>query len=134
MNIAKINININKMLSSHLYMLNKSNKIYPQLLESNTELSDTDSISSNNSSNNSNSNDYSNSFNYKNKKVQISETIKFTGGYTSNLTRNTPFIDFLIKKRIASCKLGPSTHIAAFIPELGKKQYLIRPNRKDRYW
>jgi hypothetical protein len=127
MNIAKINININKMLSSHLYMLNKSNKIYPQLLENNTELSDTDSISSNSS-------DTLDSLNFKNKKVQIPETIKFTGGYTSNLTRNTPFIDFLIKKRIASCKLGPSTHIAAFIPELGKKQYLIRPNRKDRYW
>ena len=37
-------------------------------------------------------------------------------GKTSNLTKETPFISFLIDKRIKFCHLGASSHIAAFIP------------------
>ncbi len=39
-----------------------------------------------------------------------------TIGKTSNLTKETPFISFLIDKRIKFCHLGASSHIAAFIP------------------
>lgn len=37
-------------------------------------------------------------------------------GYTSNLSKDTPFIRFLIDKRINFCQLGASSHIAAFVP------------------
>ncbi len=37
-------------------------------------------------------------------------------GYTSNLSRDTPFIKFLIDKRINFCQLGNSSHIAALVP------------------
>lgn len=37
-------------------------------------------------------------------------------GQTSNLTKETPFIKYLINKRIKFCQLGASSHIAAFIP------------------
>ena len=37
-------------------------------------------------------------------------------GYTSNLTKDTPFIKFLIDRRINFCQLGASSHIAAFVP------------------
>ena len=37
-------------------------------------------------------------------------------GYTSNLSKNTPVIKFLIDKRINFCQLGNSSHIAAFVP------------------
>lgn len=34
----------------------------------------------------------------------------------SKLSKETPFINFLINKRINFCKLGSSNHIATFIP------------------
>lgn len=37
-------------------------------------------------------------------------------GYTSNLSKDTPFVRFLIDKRINFCQLGTSSHIAAFVP------------------
>lgn len=121
------------MSSSHLFLLNKPNKI-----NTSSDYSDTDSnysISTNtsdsdhsNKSNKSNKSSNSECYNLENKEIKI----EFIGGSESNLTCDTPFINFLMKKRMVSCKLGPSTHIAAFIPELKKKQYLICTNRKDR--
>lgn len=37
-------------------------------------------------------------------------------GYTSSLTKDTPFIQYLINKRILFCQLGAFSHIAAFVP------------------
>lgn len=37
-------------------------------------------------------------------------------GYTSKLSKDTPFIKYLIDKRINFCQLGASSHIAAFVP------------------
>ena len=48
----------------------------------------------------------------KNNFLQSNMTI----GYTCNLTKNNPFIKYLIHKRICFCQLGASSHIAAFIP------------------
>lgn len=39
-----------------------------------------------------------------------------TIGFDSGLNRNTPFINYLINKRINFCVLGASSHIAAFVP------------------
>lgn len=37
-------------------------------------------------------------------------------GYDSCFNKDTPFISYLIKKRINFCSLGSSSHIAAFVP------------------
>lgn len=39
-----------------------------------------------------------------------------SNGYDSGLNKNTPFVDKLINKRSNYCVLGPSSHIAVFIP------------------
>lgn len=49
----------------------------------------------------------------------------YTGGFTSKFTKESPFINYLIQKRTTSCNLGPSTHIAAFISDLGKKNHML---------
>lgn len=36
-------------------------------------------------------------------------------GYTTGLTKDTPFVKYLIDKRMCFCHLGSSSHIAAFI-------------------
>ncbi len=37
-------------------------------------------------------------------------------GYTTNLNKENPIISYLISKRISNCRVGPSSHIAAFLP------------------
>jgi len=37
-------------------------------------------------------------------------------GYDSGFNKDTPFINYLINKRISFCELGDSSHIAAFVP------------------
>jgi len=56
-------------------------------------------------------------------------------GWTSNLDKDTPFISYLIDKRINFCHLGASSHIAAFIPVSLKSWYcFIHHGRgKGRY-
>ena len=49
----------------------------------------------------------------------IQNIIEKTNGCTSNLTKDTPFINYLIEKRINFCQLGVSSHIAAFVPVSG---------------
>ena len=44
-------------------------------------------------------------------------------GSDSNFDKNTPLIDYLINKRINFCVLGPSSHIAAFIPVTNNSRY-----------
>jgi len=57
-------------------------------------------------------------------------------GFTTTLNNNTPFIQFLIKRRTDSS--GGYCHIAAFVPKLeGGQQSLIHGPKgkgKDRYW
>lgn len=55
---------------------------------------------------------YSNIHNFHEQNACVLNNI----GYTSNLTKDTPFIKYLINKRINFCRLGSSSHIAAFIP------------------
>lgn len=56
-------------------------------------------------------------------------------GYDTQFDKNTPFINYLINKRINFCELGASTHIAAFVPvSSGSKCYFIREWKgKDHY-
>ena len=57
----------------------------------------------------------------KNKKIPKTqkECNYFVGGTVSEFTKDSPFINMLINRRIRFCDLGPSCHIAAFIPHLG---------------
>lgn len=43
----------------------------------------------------------------------------FLGGIVSEFNKDSPFINMLINRRIRFCDLGPSCHIAAFVPDLG---------------
>lgn len=56
-------------------------------------------------------------------------------GYDSGFNKNTPFINYLINKRIGFCKLGASSHIAAFVPVSCTSRYcFIREWKgKDHY-
>jgi len=56
-------------------------------------------------------------------------------GWTSNLTADTPFINYLIEKRINFCQLGASSHIAAFVPVVsGNRSCFIHCGKwKGRY-
>lgn len=44
-------------------------------------------------------------------------------GVDSGLNKDTPFINYLINKRIHFCELGASSHIAAFIPVTYSSRY-----------
>lgn len=44
-------------------------------------------------------------------------------GSISGFDKNTPFIDYLINKRINFCVLGSSSHIAAFVPVVNNSWY-----------
>jgi hypothetical protein len=45
----------------------------------------------------------------------------YSGGIISDFNKDSPFISMMINKRIGTCKIGPSCHIAAFVPDLGMK-------------
>lgn len=57
----------------------------------------------------------------RNKNIQLEkkENLYFTGGTLSEFNKESPFINMLINRRIRFCDLGPSCHIAAFVPDLG---------------
>jgi len=57
----------------------------------------------------------------KNKNIQPEkkEHVYYTGGSVSEFNKESPFINMLINRRIRFCDLGPSCHIAAFVPDLG---------------
>jgi hypothetical protein len=48
-------------------------------------------------------------------RYNINNTKNITIENTTSLTKDTPFIKYLIDKRIYFCKLGSSSHIAAFM-------------------
>jgi hypothetical protein len=56
-------------------------------------------------------------------------------GIDSGLNKDTPFINYLINKRINFCELGASSHIAAFVPVGYNSRYCFLRNRegKDHY-
>jgi hypothetical protein len=59
---------------------------------------------------------------YKKKKsneVEVNETRNYIGGTTSEFNKFSPFINMLINRRIRFSELGPSCHIAAFVPDFG---------------
>lgn len=76
----------------------------------------------------------------KNKRIMHDRRTKiveqtFNGGVTSELTKETPFIKFLIKKRLATSDNGPSNHIAAILPDIGIKHCCyLRGFGKASYW
>lgn len=55
----------------------------------------------------------------KNIQLEKKENSYFTGGTVSEFNKESPFINMLINRRIRFCDLGPSCHIAAFVPDLG---------------
>ena len=123
------NYNIESINMDNLSCLSDS---YSTINSSDTEsyLSDIedDSLDSNKSSTNNSSNYYGRRKWSRTKTKFISEKIekstKSTNyeicsdniGYTTKLSSDTPFIRFLINKRINFCQLGASSHIASFIP------------------
>lgn len=50
-------------------------------------------------------------------------TIKTNIGFNSIFDKNTPLIDYLIKKRTSYGNMGSSSHIAAFIPVIHNSRY-----------
>lgn len=66
---------------------------------------------------------------------ESSESSESTDGYTvENLDKNNNFINYLIKRRLASNSSGFSSHIAAFVSKIGSKQQcLLRRKGKHRY-
>jgi len=63
------------------------------------------------------------------------DIIDNSDGYDSGFNKDTPFINYLITKRISFCELGASSHIAAFVPSLyTQRNCLIRGWKgKDHY-
>jgi len=60
---------------------------------------------------------------------------QYNGGVTSKLTKETPIIKYLIKKRMVSIDDGPSNHIAAILPDDGIKHCCyLRGFGKASYW
>lgn len=57
---------------------------------------------------------------------------KSYNGRESILTAEDPFIDYLIKKRINFCKVGPSSHIAAFVPNLARAKWCLIPGKRGK--
>jgi len=55
-----------------------------------------------------------------------------TSEYTCELDKNNPFIDNLINKRINSCVVGPSSHIAAFLQNTVDIRSCFIPSRKRK--
>lgn len=56
---------------------------------------------------------------FKKKKVVTFEEKKhYNGEMTSEFNKFSPFINMLINRRIQFCEMGPSCHIAAFVPDL----------------
>lgn len=67
--------------------------------------------------------------------LQNNKNIGKNIGFDSGLNKDTPFINYLINKRINFCELGASSHIAAFIPSTYNSRYcFIRGWKgKDHY-
>jgi hypothetical protein len=42
--------------------------------------------------------------------------INYPSGYTTEINKFSPIISYLINRRISNCRVGPSSHIAAFLP------------------
>lgn len=51
---------------------------------------------------------------------------------TTNITKDDPFIDYLIERRIGYCKNDPSSHIAAFVPKFESAKYCFLSGRKGK--
>jgi len=145
--------------SDNLFNLSNSSSIFIDLLKSSelselsgfTEFTESIEFTESTESESTESSTYSISY-YRRKKwsktktrtkIQTNSICQFKLsnydiGYTSNLTKSTPFIEYLINKRINFCQLGASTHIAAFIPSqlipdtvlytMGNKKIIIGEN------
>ena len=101
--------------------------------DSDSSLISSSSSSSSNSSNSSSpsnspksvySSEETNEYYFKNKNS--------TSEYTSELDKNNPFISSLINKRIDSCVVGPSSHIAAFLQNTVDIRSCFIPSRKRK--
>jgi hypothetical protein len=51
--------------------------------------------------------------------VEIKEYKHYAGETITEFNKFSPFINMLINRRIRFCDLGPSCHIASFVPDLG---------------
>lgn len=68
-------------------------------------------------------------------KLNNCESYSVELGYTSNLSKDTPFIKFLIDKRINFCQLGSSSHIAALVPvSFNSRCYFIHNGKWKGYY
>ena len=99
--------------------------------------SDSDSSSNSSSSNSSSSNSSSSNSSNSPKSFDSSNEYYFrnkdsTSEYTSELDKNNPFISSLINKRIDSCVVGPSSHIAAFLQNTVDIRSCFIPSRKRK--
>ena len=92
--------------------------------DSDSSLVSSNSSSSSNSPKSFNSSGDSNEYYFKNQNL--------TSEYTSELDKNNPFISSLINKRIDSCVVGPSSHIAAFLQNTVDIRSCFIPSRKRK--
>ena len=51
----------------------------------------------------------------------------------SDISKETPFIKYLINKRISFCKLGNANHIATFIPNSFSKYFFTNAKWISNY-
>jgi hypothetical protein len=66
-------------------------------------------------SNSHNNNNNNNTKLIKPIKTNYNNITNYSNGFTTSITKENNFISRLIQKRITSCVIGPSSHIAAFL-------------------
>lgn len=109
-----------------------TNNIYSEIGYSSDSDSSFVSYNSSNSSNSSPSNSPKSVYSFEDTNEYYFKNKNSTSEYTSELDKNNPFISSLINKRIDSCVVGPSSHIAAFLQNTVDIRSCFIPSRKRK--
>lgn len=148
-----------KILINMMNMYNRLNENYNDLIEIDNytiqyNVSDSDYLSdsstygsintSDSSSDSSGDNSYfrrkrrkdRNRLNISNIYTEYGQTIDLNYGYTTDINKENPIISYMIDRRINNCRIGPSSHIAAFLPsniDIGSC-FISGYRKKGYYW
>ncbi len=77
-----------------------------------------------------------NRLNISNIYMEYGQTFDINYGYTTDINKENPIISYMIDKRISNCRVGPSSHIAAFLPsniDIGSC-FISGYRKKGDYW
>ncbi len=77
-----------------------------------------------------------NRLNIANIYMDYGQTFDLNYGYTTDINKENPIISYMIDKRINNCRVGPSSHIAAFLPsniDIGSC-FIPGYRKKGDYW